>query len=129
MVKHLAVFDGEVVKSIFDGKKKIEGRFSKIKIAPFGRVAAGDVVYIKVSGESIVGQFVVDRVFYFDHPKETELLEIKKKYAKELALPVDFWHNREKINYLTLMFIKSVSKFIVAPDVPKKDLRPWVVLD
>lgn len=128
MTKHLAIFTPDAVSSIFSGKKKIEGRFSHIKIPPFLKVAAGDQVLMKVSGEKIVGQFIVDRVIYFDHPTNEELLSLRKKYDKELALSKTFWLEREKVSYVTLMFIKSVSKFLVVPEVPKKDLRPWVVL-
>ncbi len=129
MTKHLAVFDSATVRLIFEGEKKIDGRFSRIKIAPFGKVSAGDVVYIKVSGENIVGHFIVDRVLYFDHPKAEELAELMRKYAKSLAIVKTFWLSHEKVNYLTLMFIKSVSKFLIPPQIPKKDLRPWVVLE
>lgn len=128
MTRHLAIFDPETIDLIFSGKKKIEGRFSQIKIPPFGKVSAGDVILIKISGEKIIGQFTIDRVFYFDHPQKDELEEIKRKYGKGLALAKTFWFDREKVNYVTLMFIKSVSKFIIAPQVPKKDLRPWMVL-
>ena len=129
MAKHLAVFDSEAAKAIFDGKKKIEGRFSQIRIAPFLAVLAGDIVYIKISGEEIVGQFIVDRVFYFDHPRREELEDIKKKYGKMLGLSENFWRRREKVNYVSLMFIRSVSKLLIAPEIPKRDLRPWVVLE
>ncbi|OGD85189.1 hypothetical protein A2696_01690 [Candidatus Curtissbacteria bacterium RIFCSPHIGHO2_01_FULL_41_13] len=128
MAKHLAVVNREAVVDIFSGKKKIEGRFSQIRIAPFGKVSAGDIVLIKIGGKEIVGQFIVDRVIYFDHPTNEEVIEIKKKYGRGLSLPATFWLEREKINYATLMFIKSVTKFIVAPDFPKKDLRGWVVI-
>jgi len=129
MAKHLAVFDSETVKKIFEGRKTVDGRFSQIRIAPFLNVLAGDVVYIKISGEEIVGQFVVDRVFYFDHPKREELEDIKKKYGKMLGLSESFWRRREKVNYVSLMFIRTVSKLLIAPEIPKRDLRPWVVLE
>jgi hypothetical protein len=128
MVKHLAVFDAGLAKLIFSGRKTIDGRFSKIKIAPFGQVSAGDAVLVKVSGEAIVGQFIVDRVIYFDHPTGDEIVEIKKKYAKQLAVDESFWLRREKITYITLMFIRSVNRFLIAPEIAKKDLRAWVVL-
>lgn len=129
MAKHLAVFDLQTANLIFSGKKKIEGRFSKIKIAPFGKVKAEDAVLIKVSGEKVVGQFVVDRVFCFDHPNLSELEEIRTRYLKDLRLPSNFWLDHEKVNYATLMFIRSVTKFLIPPQIPKKDLRPWVVLE
>ena len=129
MAKHLAIFSPDSAKLIFSGKKKIDGRFSKIKIAPFGQVKSGDFVYIKISGEKIVGQFTVDRVLYFDHPTKEELDFFVKKYKSGLQLDDAFWLEHEKVNFITLMFIKSVTKFIIAPEIPKKDLRPWVVLD
>jgi len=128
MARHLAIFNPEAVNLIFAGKRKIEGRFSQIKIAPYAKVSAGDVVLIKLAGEKIVGQFLVDRVIYFDHPQIQELEELKKKYGRGLALTKTFWLDKEKINFATLMFIKSVTKFIIAPQIPKRDLRPWVVL-
>ncbi len=128
MTKHLAVLRGWAIEAIFDGKKKIEGRFSKIKIDPYGKVAAGDVVLFKAPGEKIVGQFIVDRVIYFDHPKVDEVELVKKTYGEDLAVPPGFWNEHEHVNYVTLMFIKSATKFIVPPLFKKKDLRPWVVI-
>lgn len=129
MARHLAVFSPDAVKLIFDGAKKVEGRFSRIKIPPYLRVSAGDVVLIKIPGEAIVGQFSVDRVIYFDHPTTAEVEAIKKKYSRELVLPKSFWLDHDRINYITLMFIKSVTKFLLPPQIPKRDLRPWVVLE
>ncbi len=128
MAKHLAIFNPDAVEAIFSGKKTIDGRFSKIKIPPFGCVSAGDSVLLKVSGEKIVGQFIVDRVFTFDHLKTDELSTLLKKYGKDLHLGKEFWLSHEKVNFATLMFIRSVNKFLVPPEISKKDLRPWVVL-
>ena len=129
MARHLAVFAPEAIEKIFSGVKKVEGRFSQVRIPPFGKVSAGDTVLIKKPGEKIVGQFLVDRIVYFDHPTKDEIEQVKKKYGPLMALPKVFWLDKEKINYITLMFIKSVTKFIVPPQIPKKDLRPWVVLE
>ena len=129
MARHLAVFAPEAIEKIFSGVKKVEGRFSQVRIPPFGKVSAGDTVLIKKPGEKIVGQFLVDRVVYFDHPTKEEIEQVKRKYGSGMALPKIFGLDKEKINYITLMFIKSVTKFIVEPQIPKRDLRPWVVLE
>ena len=129
MTKHLAIFNVHDALKLFSGKRKIEGRFSQIKIAPFAKVSALDIVLVKTPGEKIIGQFIVDRVLYFDHPRQEEFKGIKRKYGKDLSLSNTFWLDKGKVNYVTLMFIKSVTKFIVAPQIPKKDLRPWVVLE
>ena len=129
MARHLAIFTPDAVLKINSGQKKIDGRFSKIKISPFGKVASGDQILMKISGRKIVGQFVVDRIIYWDHPNDSDIELIRKKYSRDLGISKTFWLDREKINYVTLMFIKSVTKFLVPPEIEKKDLRPWVVLD
>lgn len=129
MSKHLAIYSQAALDEIFSGRQKIDGRFSKIKIVPFGAVSADDIVLMKLSGEKIVGQFIVDRVLYFDHPRREELETLAKKYKAELKLTSNFWLQHETVNYVSLIFIREVSKFIVAPEIPKKDLRPWVVLE
>jgi len=97
MAKHLAIFKSEDVARIFSGVKKIEGRFSQIKIAPFAKVSAGDTVLIKTPGENIIGQFLVDRVIYFDHPTKEEIEQLKRKYAKSLSFSKTFWLDRDKL--------------------------------
>src|SRR3989338_11607315 len=119
MTRHLAIFKVDDALKIFSGKRKIEGRFSQIKIPPFGKVSASDIVLVKTPGEKIIGQFIVDRVLYFDHPRQEEFNGIKRKYGRDLSLSATFWLDKEKVNYVTLMFIKSVSKFIVAPQIAK----------
>ncbi|KKQ35404.1 MAG: hypothetical protein US51_C0006G0001, partial [Microgenomates group bacterium GW2011_GWA2_37_6] len=54
-MKHLAIFKGDGAEKILTGKKTIESRFSKNKIAPYGVVSAGDLVYMKLSGGAIIG--------------------------------------------------------------------------
>lgn len=128
-MRHLAIFDLAAIKLIFEGRRTIEGRFSQIKIPPFAKVAAGDEVLMKLSGEKIVGQFKVSRVLYFDHPKASELASLIKKHKVQLALTKTFWLSHERVNYATFIFIASVTKFIIPPQIEKHDLRPWVVLD
>jgi len=128
-MKHLAIFEKSLAEAVFSGSKKIDGRFSKIKVLPFGKVSKGDVVWIKVPGGKILGYFKVLRVISFDHPGEKEIEFIKTGYKNELSVTESFWKRREKINFATLIFIDSVGKFLVPPKFVKKDLRPWVIID
>lgn len=128
-MKHLAVFEGKAIDDILSGRRRIEGRFSQIKIAPFGKVSSGDIVMMKISGGTLVGEFIVDRVLYFDHPKKEELEEIKEKYKNDLQLTDDFWWGKENICYVSLIFIRQSNRYLTPPTIIKKrDLRGWVVL-
>lgn len=130
MKKHLAIFSKGIGDLILNGEKTKELRFSRAKIAPFGVVLAGDLVYIKPTGEDIIGQFRVKKVIFFDGLDFGDFKDIREKYGEELAVDENFWNRHENAKYGTLIFIGESNKFITSPvKIPKKDLRGWVVLD
>lgn len=122
MRKHLAIFTKEEIEEIFSGEKKIDGRFSKKRISPFGLISRGDLVYIKPPGKDIVGQFKVKKIIYIENLDEGDWDFLKKKY--DLT-----WEKKLNANFLTLIFLDEVEQFITSPiKITKKDLRGWVVL-
>lgn len=128
--KHLAIFRTGAGEDILDGKKTIETRFSKMKIAPFGQISTGDLVYIKPAGTDIIGQFRVKKVIFYDGLDDGEIGEIKEKYGEKIAADEAYWQRKAKSVYGSLIFIGQVTRFITAPlKITKKDLRGWVVLD
>lgn len=130
MIKHLAIFKGDGAQKILSGEKTIESRFARGKIAPYGVISAGDLVYIKPSGEDIVGQFKVKKVIFYDGLEDGDVEEIKNKYEKNLAVDEGYWKGKEKCKFCSLIFIGESTKFITSPiKLKKKDLRGWVVLD
>lgn len=130
MKKHLAIFKGGAGEAILTGKKTIESRFSRVKNPPFGLISGGDLVYIKPSGKDIIGQFRVKKVIFYSGLEKDDLLEIKERYGKYLAVDKTYWTNKSYCSYATLIFIGDSSRFITSPvKIPKKDLRGWVVLE
>lgn len=128
--KHLAIFRQGAGEDILNGKKTIETRFSKVKLAPFGQVSSGDLVYIKPSGKDIIGQFQVKKVIFYDGMTNEDLEAIKKTFGDAIVQSNVFWENKLRSNYGTLIFIGQTTPFITAPlKIIKKDQRGWVVLD
>jgi|SRR3989344_4544565 len=129
-MKHLAIFKGQGAEKILSGEKTIESRFASRRIAPFGLITSGDLVYIKPSGGQIIGQFRVKKVIFYDGLEPGEIKEIRERYEKELAVDESFWTGKDKCKFGTLIFIGNSEKFITSPiKLKKKDLRGWVVLD
>lgn len=129
MKKHLAIFTKGVGEKILSGQKTIESRFSKVKNPPFLTISSGDLVYIKPSGKEPIGQFRVQKVFFFDNLSENDLKDLQKRYGKEISAEDSYWEAKLNSKYGTLIFIGNSSGFITSPvKIPKKDLRGWVVL-
>jgi hypothetical protein len=129
-MKHLAIFRNEMGEAILSGEKTIESRFSVKKIAPFGVISAGDIVYIKPAGKDLIGQFRVRKVIFFDGLEKEDVLEIKKKYGPEILASEKFWGESLLAKYGTLIFIGEGERYLTPPlKISKKDARGWVVLD
>jgi predicted transcriptional regulator len=135
MKKHLAIFSPEAAKQILEGKKTIELRLSQKKIAPFGEVSIGDLVYIKPAGREIVGQFRVKKVISIEGVEKEDLEEIQSKYGSSVSLGGQspdrkFFTSHSSAKYGTVIFVSSVEQFITSPvKISKSDLRGWAVLD
>lgn len=136
MQRHLAIFSPSVIEALFNGIKTIESRFSKNKTAPYLQVSVGDVVYIKPSGEDIIGQFMVKKVLFLEGYTKQDFDELITAHWSKIG-----WGNkkeedrfikekREESRYVTLLWIDQVEKFITPPvRIRKSDNRAWVVLD
>lgn len=130
MKKHLAIFKKGVGERILDGTKKIETRFSKMKLVPFLQISAGDLVYIKPTGKDIIGQFRVKKVIFMDGMEIDDIKEIKETKGVEIAADEEYWERKKTSKYASLIFIGQTTPFITSPiKFNKKDQRGWVVLD
>ncbi len=129
MTKHLAIFTKTYADLIIKGHKTIESRFSKAKLVPFGVIHSGDLVYMKLSGEDMVGQFKVNKVISFDGLTPEDIEVIKREYGQEIAADESFWQGKKDAKYGTLIFIGELNQFITSPiRFSKSDRRGWVVL-
>ena len=129
-IQHLAIFTPPFLDLILDGKKTIEGRFSRVRCAPFEAVEEGDVVLMKESGGFVCGAFVVARVETFRNLNSVLLNNLETNYSKGLCADADplYWKKRADCKYATLLHVGSLQRFGKPFPFPKKDRRGWVVL-
>lgn len=122
MRKHLAVFSKLTVEEIFSSHRQVLVWFSQKRIAPFGLVRAGDLVFIKPSGEEITGQFLVKKIVYLEGLDEESWKIINPLIAQDQI--------HKDIKYATILWIDRVEKFITSPiKLLKSDQRRWVRLE
>jgi ASC-1-like (ASCH) protein len=126
---HLAIFNEPFLSLIYEGKKKIESRFSINKVGPYHKIYEGDLVVLKESGGSVTGLFLAGEVRYFSNLDINALKNIEINYGDLICShhSLDFWVMREKSNYATLINITNVQK-IPPIKVSKKDRAGWSVI-
>lgn len=129
--QHLAIFNPPFLDLILEGRKDLEGRFSKIRCAPFSKVEEGDVVLMKESGGLVRGSFVVAKVESFENISQEKFKELEMRYSEPLCANADsqYWQRRRESKYVTLMYVIQATRFEQPFPFPKKDRRGWVVLD
>lgn len=142
MNHHLAILSKGWIDLILDRKKTIESRFTKNRCAPFGKVNAGDIVYLKESGGSVKGMFRVAKVETFENLTRRQIYKLYYEHHdaiftslfKEdggvgfLPMPPAKWLDSK---YATLIHITDPLKFEEPYPLPfkKRDQRAWVLLD
>ena len=126
---HLAVVNKPFTSLILNGQKKIESRFSINKIAPFLKVAIGDVIVLKESGGLVIGMFEAGKVSYLSNMNEKSMSEIEHKYGTLICTNYDqdFWVKREKAKYVSLIEVKKVNQFKPFRS-DKRDRSGWSII-
>lgn len=123
---HLGVFIEPFLQYILDGKKTMETRFSIVRCAPYERVEGGDVILLKKSGGEVVGLCQIRSARFYKLEKDS--WDEIKTFARDIcAEDPEFWEQRKKASFATLMRIHNV-KIITPITVKKRDRRGWVIL-
>ncbi len=126
---HLAVFNEPFLSLVFNGKKKIESRFSMNNISPHEKIKKGDVVILKVSGGLVKGIFIAGEVKFFNKLNKSVIKKIQTEYGELIcsSYDKDFWINRDRANYASLIEVKKIKK-LPPFKIEKKDRNGWSVL-
>jgi hypothetical protein len=123
---HLAVMVEPYLSYILEGKKKIESRFSKHSIAPYGRIAIGDLVLLKLTGGPVLGCFTASSVEFVELAAG-EFRRVRETYSEAICADDDFWRSRQDKNFATLVGVDAAQSLSPAR-VAKSDRRGWVIL-
>ncbi len=124
---HLAVMHEPYLSYILAGRKSVESRFSRHRVAPFGQVGLGDLLLLKSQSGPVTG---VARVAHVDSYRLDPVIwaSIRNRFSAALCVTDErFWVERREARYATLM--RLAAALAVEPLVlEKRDRRPWVVL-
>ena len=126
---HLAIFSEPLLQKLLSGTKILESRFSTNRISPFGKIRSGDVVLVKKTGGPVVAIFISGVVECHSNLTPEKIESLRDKYSRNLGLsPEDnFWHEKKKARYGTLIKITEL-KTLPPYSIEKRDRTGWVVM-
>ena len=124
---HLAILYKDYLDKILSGGKTIEGRFSKVKCNPHGRIFAGDKLFLKETSGPVVAMADVARVLSFTNMTPDQARRIIEGYSRPLCLGQDFVPRVMTARHATFMYLENIKR-IEPIQLSKRDRRPWVIL-
>lgn len=124
---HVSVMREPYLSLLLAGTKTVESRFSVNRVCPFDAVAVGDVLALKAQSGPIVGLTLVEHVAFYElEPHVWRTLQ--NRYSAPLcAEDREFWRERERARYATLMRVRHTESIRPLP-LAKRDRRGWVRL-
>ena len=124
---HLVILKKPYLDMILEGRKRIELRLYKSRHPAFGRVFAGDKLFLKVSSGPVCAIAMVEKVKAFENLTPKSILSLKQQYNHEIGGGEEHWQSKMDCKYCLLVWLKDI-KAIEPVRIRKKDWRAWVVL-
>lgn len=124
---HLVILKKPYLDAILAGHKQIESRFTRTKRPAFGRVLAGDKLFLKLSSGPVCATAIVAAVKNFENLTPGHMIEIKQRYNHYIKGSDEYWAGKTNCRFGFLVWLRDV-KPIEPVRINKKDWRAWVVL-
>ncbi len=122
---HVAIMKKEwgLIPKILKGEKKLESRWYSNRSKPWDKIAKGDMVYFKNSGEPVTIKAQVSKVLQYSALNPQTVRELLWKYAEDDGLGID---EKELEKFYMLFRNKRYAMFIYLHD-PQKIARPFQI--
>lgn len=124
---HLVILKKPYLDMILSGRKTIESRLTKGRTAAFGRVEAGDKLFLKASGGPVCATATAADVEYYPHLTPETVVQIRRQHGAEIGGDDAVWNELMDRKCGFLVWLGDVER-IEPVVIEKKDWRAWVVL-
>lgn len=125
---HVAVLLPDYVRSILEGRKTIESRFSINRVEPFGRVRTGDRIYFKARGGPIAVTALAADVESREGLAPADVLAIRRALNHSILANDEYWRIKRRARFVTLIALHAVEPVVFGPAHPPFHGRAWVTL-
>lgn len=99
------------IDKILNGAKIIETRWYKHKITPWYKIASGDEIYFKNSGQDVTAKALVEKVVFVDNLSPDLVNKLIEKHFQQIGLSDGikdkFIKKHQDKNYAILIWLKS----------------------
>ena len=83
---HLVILKKPYLEAILGGRKTIESRLAKTRHSPFGRVRAGDTLFLKQSSGLVCATARAAAVKKYENLTPEQIIGLKERYNDQTTL-------------------------------------------
>jgi hypothetical protein len=126
----VAIVHPWVARAILAGTKTIESRFSRDTRPPFGRIARGDVLYLRVAGGGYAVQAKARMVRFLEDLTPDLVARIEAELRDQIGGDDAYWRAARAARYATLVHLGRREAVSDGPSLDRQrgDRRAWFVL-
>jgi len=124
---HVAILRQPYLEKMTAGEKTIESRLTKNRVAPFGKISEGDIVFLKEAAGPVKAVAIVGLAEFFGTLNPGEVVGLLEERREGLALENDFARSKEGARYATFLHFASLLK-IKPFRLLKSSREAWIVL-
>jgi len=127
--EHVAILKRAYLELVLAGRKTVECRLARVACPPYGRAAAGEVVWLKESCGPVRGRAVVERVQFREGLTAEEVEAIEREYERFILGGEAFWREKQGSRYATLVWLKDVRSIPARWLKRRWGMQAWLILD
>jgi hypothetical protein len=125
---HVAILHRRYLSLVLDGAKTVEARLLRVRCAPFGRVSAGERVYLKRSGGPYAAAARARRVDHLEGLTPRAVRQLRDRWNHLVRGDDQFWRAAADARYATLVWLDRVRPVTTGPRTPASNRRGWICL-
>lgn len=127
---HVAILQKPYLDLVLFGTKTIEARLSKVRVPPFDRVRASDIVAFKQSSGPFRAVASIRHVESFELRTSDDVARLRDEHNEHIFGADEFWASKQDARYATLMWLDRVVPTDHGPEFVRTrgSRQAWFVL-
>lgn len=128
MAIHVAILKRPYLELILRGRKTIESRLTTTAQPPFGRIAAGERLFFKVSAGPFMATALAGRVEQFSDLNVSRMHALYRQFNAGVCGEAAYWQFKKHSRYAVFVHLREVQPIDVGPTYEPNNWKAWFVL-
>ena len=125
---HIAILKPDLLQAILDGRKTVESRLTKQQRPPWGCIAPGERIFLKVSAGPFRATAVAGRVREHDGLTPKKVDRLRQKWDRWVCGDDAYWSWKRDSRFACFVELLDVEPLSVGPQYQVQHMKAWYVL-